>query len=126
MIDEGYAVNAALPRSQQSAARILVMQAVCQIYWVGGGLAGVLIAGLLPGPIKGLEFALCALFTVLTFDAFKSRREIPSLLLAGASIGIAVVVAPDLALFVAMLIFLVLLLIRYRINRRRTTRTARA
>jgi branched chain amino acid efflux pump len=61
MIDEGYAVNAALPRSQQSAARILVMQAACQIYWVGGGLAGVLIAGLLPGPIKGLEFALCAL-----------------------------------------------------------------
>ena len=59
-------------------------------------------------------------------DAFKSRREIPSLLLAGASIGIAVVVAPDLALFVAMLIFLVLLLIRYRINRRHTTRTARA
>jgi 4-azaleucine resistance transporter AzlC len=61
MIDEGYAVNAALPRSQQSAARILGMQAACQIYWVGGGLAGVLIAGLLPGPIKGLEFALCAL-----------------------------------------------------------------
>ena len=125
MIDEVYAVNAALPRSQQSAARILAMQAACQIYWVGGGLAGVLIAGLLPGPIKGLEFALCALFTVLTLDAFKSRREIPSLLLAGASIGIAVV-APDLALFVAMLIFLVLLLIRYRINRRHTTRTARA
>jgi len=60
MIDEVYAVNAALPRSQQSAARILAMQAACQIYWVGGGLAGVLIAGLLPGPIKGLEFALCA------------------------------------------------------------------
>jgi len=126
MIDEVYAVNAALPRSQQSAARILAMQAACQIYWVGGGLAGVLIAGLLPGPIKGLEFALCALFTVLTLDAFKSRREIPSLLLAGASIGIAVVVAPDLASFVAMLIFLGLLLIRYRINRRHTTRTARA
>ena len=81
---------------------------------------------MLPGPIKGLEFALCALFTVLTLDAFKSRREIPSLLLAGASVGIAVVVAPDLALFVAMLIFLVLLLIRYRINRRPTARTARA
>lgn len=104
MIDEVYAVNAALPKSHQSAARILAMQVACQIYWVGGGLVGVLIARLLPGPIEGLEFALCALFTVLTLDAFRSRREIPSLPLAGASIGIVLVIAPRIALFVAMLI----------------------
>ena len=55
-----------------------------------------------------------------------SRREVPSVLLAGASIGITVVVAPDLALFVGMLIFVVLLLMRYGLNRRHTTRTARA
>lgn len=79
-----------------------------------------------PARSRGLEFALCALITVLTLDAFKSRRLIPSVLLAGPSIGIAVVVAPDLALFVAMLIFVVLLLIRYGIYRRHTTRTARA
>jgi len=89
MIDEVYAVNAALPKSHQSAARILAMQVACEIYWVGGGLVGVLIASLLPGPIKGLEFALCTLFTVLALDAFRSRRQIPSVMLAGASIGIA-------------------------------------
>ena len=125
MIDEVYAVNAALPKSQQSAARILAMQVACEIYWVGGGLVGVLIARLLPGPIKGLEFALCALFTVLTLDAFRSRRDIPSALLAGASIGIALVVAADIALFVAMLIFVGLLLVRYTIIRRTTGRDAR-
>ena len=64
-----------------------------------------MIARLLPGPIKGLDFGLCALFTVLTLDAFRSRREIPSVLLAGASIGIALVIVPGIALFVAMLIF---------------------
>jgi predicted branched-subunit amino acid permease len=56
---------------------------------VGGGLVGVLIARSLPGPIKGLEFTLCALFTVLTREAFRSRREIRSVLLAGASIAVA-------------------------------------
>jgi predicted branched-subunit amino acid permease len=91
-----------------------------------GSLVGVLVARLLPGPIKGLEFALCALFTVLTLDAFRSRREIPSSLLAGVSIGTAVVVAPRVALFVAMLIFVGLLLLRYVIDRRHTRRSANA
>jgi 4-azaleucine resistance transporter AzlC len=123
MIDEVYAVNAALPKSHQSAAGILAMQVVCEIYWVGGGLVGVVLAGMLPGPIKGLEFALCALFTVLTLDALRSRRQIPSVLLAGASIGIALVVAPGVALFVAMLIFVGLLLVRYAIDHRRAGRS---
>ena len=126
MIDEVYAVNAALPKSHQSAARILAMQVACEIYWVGGGLVGVLIASLLPGPIEGLEFALCALFTVLTLDAFRSRRQIPSVMLAGASIGIALVVAPGVALFVAMLIFVGLLLVRYAIDRHHTGRSENA
>jgi predicted branched-subunit amino acid permease len=102
MIDEVYAVNAALPKSHQSAARILAMQ------------------------LKGLEFALCALFSVLTLDAFRSRRQVPSVLLAGASIGIALVIAPGVALFVAMLIFVSLLLVRYAVDRRHTDRNAHA
>jgi hypothetical protein len=48
MIDEVYAVNAALPKLHQSAARILAMQLACEIYWVGGGLVGVLIASSCP------------------------------------------------------------------------------
>ena len=70
------------------------MQIACQTYWIGGGLVGVAIGAALPAPIKGLEFALCALFTVLTLDAFRSRREIPSALLAAASVTVALVVTP--------------------------------
>jgi predicted branched-subunit amino acid permease len=54
--------------------------------WVGGGLVGVALGAALPAPVKGLEFALCALCAVLTLDAFRSRKELPSLLLAGASV----------------------------------------
>ncbi|MFI7639347.1 AzlC family ABC transporter permease [Nonomuraea sp. NPDC049400] len=113
MIDEAYAVNASLPAAERSAPRLLAMQIACQSYWVGGGLVGVAIGAALPAPVKGLEFALCALFTVLTLDAFRSRREIPSALLAGASVAVALVLTPGVALFTALLLFVALLLARH-------------
>ncbi|MEU7837269.1 MULTISPECIES: AzlC family ABC transporter permease [unclassified Nonomuraea] len=119
MIDEAYAVNASLPESERSAARLLAMQISCQTYWVGGGLVGVAIGAALPAPIKGLEFALCALFTVLTLDAFRSRREIPSVLLAAASVTAALIVTPGVAMFTALLLFVALLLARHALTARR-------
>ncbi|GAB7102201.1 branched-chain amino acid exporter BrnF [Streptomyces phaeofaciens JCM 4814] len=119
MIDEAYAVNASLPERERSAERLLALQIACEIYWVGGGLVGVALGAVLPAPVKGLEFALCALFTVLTLDAFRSRREIPSVLLAGASVTVALVLAPGLALFAALLLFVALLLARHALTARR-------
>ena len=121
MIDEAYAVSASLPAAQQSATRLLAMQIACQTYWVGGGFVGIAIGAALPAPIKGLEFALCALFTVLTLDAWRGRREAPTALLDAASVAAALVLAPDLALIVALLIFVALLVIRYAVAVRRGT-----
>ncbi|MFI0773570.1 AzlC family ABC transporter permease [Streptomyces sp. NPDC021212] len=113
MIDEAYAVSASLPEAERSAPRLLAMQIACEIYWVGGGLLGVALAAALPGPIKGLEFALCALFTTLTLDAFRSRHQVPSVLLAGVSVTVALLLAPGVALFTALLLFVALLLARH-------------
>ena len=113
MIDEAYAVSAALPEAERSAPRLLAMQIACQVYWVGGGLVGVGIGAALPAPVKGLQFALCALFTVLTVDAIRSRREIPLVLLAGASVTVALVVTPGVPLLTALLLFAALLLARH-------------
>lgn len=121
MIDEAYAVNASLPESERSAPRLRAMQLACESYWVGGGLAGVALGAALPAPVRGLEFALCSLFTVLTLDAFRSRREIPSVLLAGASAAVALVVTPGLAMFTALLLFVGLLLVRHALTARRST-----
>ncbi|RMB83087.1 AzlC family ABC transporter permease [Streptomyces shenzhenensis] len=125
MIDEAYAVNASLPAAQRSAPRLLAMQIACEVYWVGGGLVGVALGAALPAPVKGLEFALCALFTVLTLDAFRSRREIPSVLLAGASVTVALVLTPGVALFTALLMFVGLLLARHARAARRPAEDAR-
>ena len=86
---------------------------------MGGGLVGVAVASVLPAQIEGLEFALCALFITLTLDACRSRRAVPSLVLAGLSFGLALVLVPDSALFAGMLGFVALLVTRYLLGRRR-------
>ena len=124
MIDEAYAVSASLPEHERSAPRLLAMQIACETYWVGGGLVGVALGAALPAPVKGLEFALCALFTVLTLDAFRSRKELPSLVLAGASAAVALVVTPGMAMFTALLLFVGLLLARHAVSARRSVQGA--
>ncbi|MFI6492953.1 AzlC family ABC transporter permease [Streptomyces sp. NPDC050564] len=119
MIDEAYAVNASLPDRERSAPRLLTMQIACETYWVGGGLVGVALGAALPAPIKGLEFALCALFTVLTLDAFRSRSAVLSVLLAGVSVAVALVLTPGVAMLTAMLLFVALLLARHTLTARR-------
>ena len=101
------------------------MQIACQTYWVGGGLVGVAVGAALPAPIKGLEFSLCALFVVLTLDALRSSREVPPALLAVASVAVALVLTPKVALFTALLLFVGLLLV-YQFARRPARETANA
>ncbi len=118
LTDEAYAITAASP-GRWTAWRLLSMQAALQLYWVGGGLAGTAVASLLPGPIEGLEFALCALFVTLTLDAARSRAQVPSLLLAGVSFTVAILAVPDAALFAALVLFVALLMVRYALGARR-------
>jgi 4-azaleucine resistance transporter AzlC len=124
MIDEAYAVSASQPAAQRSAPRLLAMQIVSQAYWVGGGLVGVAVGAALPAPIKGLEFSLCALFTVLVLDGFRSRRDIPVVLLAVASVSVALIVTPGVALFTAMLLFVGLLIAQQALTAHRPLRQA--
>jgi 4-azaleucine resistance transporter AzlC len=124
MIDEAFAVSASMPAPERSAPRLLAMQIACQMYWVGGGLVGVALGAALPAPIKGLEFALCALFTDLTLDAIRSRQEIPTMLLSAVSVAFALVLTPHAAMFTALLLFVGLLLARQALSARRRTREA--
>jgi len=118
LIDEACAVTASSPGTW-TAKRLLGLQVSFHAYWVGGGLIGVLLASVLPGPVEGLEFALCALFLTLTLDACRSRAQVPSLLLAGLSLSLALVLVPGAALFAALTGFMVLLLLRSLLARRR-------
>lgn len=113
MIDEAYATYVLMPAEKLSSTRMLTGQLLMQAYWVSGGLAGVLLASLMPEPLEGFEFALVALFIVMALDAVRSRREIPSVVLAGLSVALASVTFPESQLLAALGIFTLTLIVRY-------------
>ncbi len=119
LTDEIFAVTAAHP-SGWNTRRIIAMQAALQVYWVGGGLIGVAFSLVIPGQIRGLDFALCALFITLALDACRTKAQLPSLLLGVVSFAIALYVVPGQALFVGMCGFMVALAIRYGVTARLT------
>ncbi|MCW2287363.1 4-azaleucine resistance transporter AzlC [Leucobacter luti] len=122
MVDEAYATYVLMPPEKLTSARMVTGQLAMQAYWVFGGLVGVWLAAALPAPIEGFEFALVALFIVMTLDALRSRREIPSAVLAGLAVTIALFAFPEQALLAALLIFVGGLAVRYAA----TTGAARA
>lgn len=118
LIDEAYATYALLPPERLASARIVTGQLAMQAYWVGGGLVGAAIASALPEPIEGFEFALYALFIVMTLDAARSRRAIPSIVLAGLAMTVAILLTPGSALLVGLALFTALLVVRHLVARR--------
>ncbi|MEV0383000.1 AzlC family ABC transporter permease [Nonomuraea sp. NPDC050643] len=120
LTDEAYALTAGGRARSWSSARILWMQVLCQGYWVGGATVGALAGSLIPLDLHGLDFALTALFVVLTIDAWRAQRDLPTPLLAAAAFALAALLAPGQALLVAMVLFTTGLLIRYALRRRAT------
>ncbi|GAB3190456.1 AzlC family ABC transporter permease [Nesterenkonia suensis] len=117
LVDEAYAVTAAEPK-RWSGRSLLALQMACHAYWVGGGLVGVAMAQLMPHPIVGLEFALCALFITLTLDSCRTRGDVPALLLGGLSVALALVLLPEHGLLLGMLGLLLGLGVRHLVRRR--------
>ncbi|WP_233266745.1 AzlC family ABC transporter permease [Tomitella fengzijianii] len=123
LTDESYAVTATRPDAELTGGRVLGIQMFCQLYWVGGGIAGALAGLAIPGRVEGLDFALTALFAVLSVDAFRVRRDIPTPVLAlGCAIG-ALFAPSDAFLVVAMGAFTAVLLARYGVRRARLRRS---
>ena len=117
LTDEAYALTANLPDEALTSKRIVWIQIFCQSYWVLGGVVGALTGAALPGDIRGLEFALTALFAVLAVDAIRATRDIPTPVLALACALIAMNVAPGQMLVVALALFVCGLLVRLRLRR---------
>ncbi|MCD0451574.1 AzlC family ABC transporter permease [Actinocorallia sp. API 0066] len=122
LTDEAYAMTAGGRARGWSGARILWMQALCQLYWVAGATLGALAGGLVPAALHGLEFALTALFVVLTLDAWRARRDPPVPLLAAASFAVAAALTPGTPLLTAMGLFTAGLLARHALARRKAAR----
>jgi len=112
--DEAYAVALSPAARWWTSRQILVMQCVLHLTWtVSSGLGGLVGAALPIERLRGLDFALTALFIVLAIDAY---RQCPDRATAAAAVVCAVaawLVAPGQMLVVAFAAFTGVLLTRF-------------
>ncbi|MCO1657969.1 AzlC family ABC transporter permease [Pseudonocardia sp. S2-4] len=113
LTDEAYALTAAPAAQCWSRGRILCLQALVQVYWVGSVTLGALGGTLVPAAVVGLDFAVTALFVVLGIDAFRARRDVPAAVTAVACALLGHVLFGGQAMIGGMGLFTAYLLVRY-------------
>jgi 4-azaleucine resistance transporter AzlC len=113
LTDEAYAVAANADTRTWSRARILWMQGFIQCFWVGSVTLGALGGTLIPDGVRGLDFAVTALFVVLAIDGFRARRDVPAAVVAVACALVGHALFGDLMLVAAMGMFTAFLLATY-------------
>lgn len=89
------------------------MEIVCQLLWVIPGILGALLGVVIPPEVKGMDFALTALFVVLAYESFTSNRDFSLPLTATAIAILVAVIAPSWLLMVALTAYFFVLLLRY-------------
>jgi 4-azaleucine resistance transporter AzlC len=120
LCDEAYAIITSSDPATLTTRRISWTQLGLHFSWAGGALVGGLVGATMLSGVKGLDFVLTALFVVLTFDGYRAHRDRTTLILGAAAAAIALLIAPESMLLVAMILFTVALGVRHRTNRRNT------
>ena len=120
LCDEAYAIITSEDPATLTTRRISWTQLGLHLSWAGGALIGGLVGATMLSGVKGLDFVLTALFVVLTFDGYRAHRDRTTLILGAAAAAIALLIAPESMLLIAMILFTVALGVRHRTNRRNT------
>lgn len=118
LTDEVYAV-AAKPESRSwSHTRIMAIQTIFHIIWISCVTIGAGLGTLIPPQVIGLEFAVTALFVVLTLEAIKIRRSLPVPVLALACAVMGMAVSAEHMLLISMSLFVLGLIGKYAVTKR--------
>ncbi|MEU5210001.1 AzlC family ABC transporter permease [Streptomyces sp. NPDC020742] len=121
LTDEAYALTTGEGARSWSGRRIVWLQVLCQAYWVAGATVGALCGAVVPAGLRGLDFALTALFVVLAVDAYRARRDLPTPVLALVCALVARFLVPGQMLLAALGLFTAGLLARHALAKRRST-----
>ena len=120
LCDEAYAIITSSDPATLTTRRISWTQLGLHFSWAGGALIGGLVGATMLSGVKGLDFVLTALFVVLTVDGYRAHRDRTTLILGAAAAAIALLIAPESMLLIAMILFTVALGVRHRTNRSNT------
>jgi 4-azaleucine resistance transporter AzlC len=107
LTDETYSVLTAV-KPKPTDQQMVLLAFVNQGWWILGTAIGAVLGGQLPVSLTGLEFALAALFAVLTVEQWRAARTTLPLIVAIVSYVLAWWRAPTHALLLAILLCVVL------------------
>lgn len=129
LTDESYAIVSARPPGHITGTRVLTIQVFCQSMWVLPGIVGALAGQVIPPGVQGMEFALVALFVVLTWETFRNNQDLSLPLTALALAVVIGLFSPGHMLMLALSAYFLILLARYlspRLDRAMEVRLDRA
>lgn len=116
MSDETFSVNcsAVVPVGVDRGWFVFFVTLLNQIYWVAGTVVGGIFGAFIPFTADGLDFVMCAMFTVIFLEQILGERDhVPSALGLGISLLALVLFGKD-GFVLPALCALVLLLTLYR------------
>jgi 4-azaleucine resistance transporter AzlC len=113
LTDETYALLTSLPESEKGIGDFLLgIAGLDQLWWVLGTALGAFAGTLIPFKLRGLDFALTALFLVLAVEqVLRVKRSKPFLVAGIATVAAAIVAGPRATIVIALLASVLVLLL---------------
>ena len=115
LCDEAFALNSGPDRNERSGARILWVNVLIYVSWVLSVILGYVLGASFLSNLKGVDFVMVAIFTVLAMDGYRANPDRVTALFVASSF-----------LVVALGSYVVLLLARFPVAKRRGTLPHRA
>ena len=121
LIDEAYALNTGPDRHKLRASRILWIHAGLHLSVLSSATLGYVLGASFLSELKGVDFVMTALFAVLAIDAYRSSQDRTTAAIAGVSAVVGLVLAPQSMLLISMVVYILLLVSRFVVAKRRGT-----
>ena len=121
LIDEAYALNTGPDRHKLRASRILWIHAGLHLSVLSSATLGYVLGASFLSELKGVDFVMTALFAVLAIDAYRSSKDRTTAAIAGVSAVVGLVLAPQSMLLISMVVYILLLVSRFVVAKRRGT-----
>ena len=121
LCDEAFALNSGPDRNERSGARILWVNVLIYVSWILSVILGYVLGASFLSDLKGVDFVMVAIFTVLAMDGYRANPDRVTALFVAVSAAVALIFAPSSFLVVALGSYVVLLLARFPVAKRRGT-----
>lgn len=121
LCDEAFALNTGPDRNERSGARILWVNVLIYVSWILSVVLGYVLGASFFSSLKGVDFVMVAIFTVLALDGYRANPDRVTVLFVAVSAAVALIFAPSSFLVVALGSYVVLLLARFPVAKRRGT-----